>query len=150
MLFVKKHYFYILLFFILILASFLRFYNYNNRWGLAYDQAHDVLVARYGVQNLKIPLVGPFSSAGPFQTGGEWDWFIMLGTLLNFNSVIAPWIFLTFISVVFVALISLFGKEFKGSVFGLLLGFITAVSPAQISQSTNLTNQSLLALTTLL
>ena len=59
------------------IAFVLRFYNYNNRWGLAYDQAHDALVARYALEAGKIPLVGPFSSAGAFQTGGEWYWIIM-------------------------------------------------------------------------
>ncbi|MDP2638362.1 MAG: glycosyltransferase family 39 protein [Candidatus Levybacteria bacterium] len=124
----------------------MRFYNYEGRWGLAYDQAHDAVVAQHALEAHKIPLVGPFSSAGPFQTGGEWYWIIMLGTALYPNSVIAPWIFLTSISVLFVYVIILVSKELIDKKFGLLIGLLATFSTAQITQSTNLTNQTPLAI----
>lgn len=131
---------------LLCLSFILRFYNYQNRWGLALDQAHDALIARYSLEEGKIPLVGPFSSAGPMQTGGEWYWFIMLGTVFNKSEVITPWIFLTLTYVAFVLLIALLGKELISKKFGILLGILALVSTAQIAQSSNLTNQSPLAL----
>ncbi len=147
--FFTRHWFLICLLCITILASFLRIYNYQNRWGLAYDQAHDALVARYAIEARKIPLVGPFSSAGAFQTGGEWYWIVMLGTFLFPSAVITPWVFLTVLYVLFVILIVFVGAEFYGKKFGLLVGLLAAVSTAQIAQSTNLTNQSPLALISL-
>ncbi|MCX8009126.1 MAG: hypothetical protein N3A54_05525, partial [Patescibacteria group bacterium] len=69
--------------FILMLSCFLRFFRYSDRWGLAYDQAHDALIARHAIASGQMPLVGPFSSAGPFQISGVWYWFIMFGTLLD-------------------------------------------------------------------
>lgn len=133
-----------------LLGAGLRFYNYGNRWGLAYDQAHDALVARGALDQAKIPLVGPFSSAGPFQTGGEWYWLIMMGTQFGSGRVIAPWIFLTALYVLYVALLIYFGKELKGKLFGLILGLLGAVSTAQIAQSVSLTNQTPLAFLSLL
>ena len=148
-LFLKSHRFGVCVFFILIFATVLRFYNYENRWGLAYDQAHDSIVARYALENYKTPLVGPFSSAGPFQTGGEWYWFIMVATVFYPNAVITPWVVLTLLHVLFVLLIIFVGKELVNEKFGLIVGLLATVSTAQIAQATNLTNQSPLAIVSL-
>lgn len=144
--FVTKNWFGICVIFLFILSFFLRFYNYQNRWGLALDQAHSALIARYALEAGKIPLVGPFSSAGPMQTGGEWYYFVMAGTIFNQSKVITPWIFLTLTYVAFVLLIALLGKELINKKFGILLGILAAVSTAQIAQGVNLTNQSPLGL----
>src|ERR1700690_3767990 len=90
-------------FFILVLSIFLRFSRYSDRWGLADDQAHDAVVSRYAVTHQKVPLLGPFSSAGAFQTSGAWYWFIMIGTALYPMSVVSPWVLLTLQYVLFVA-----------------------------------------------
>lgn len=55
---------------IVLLSFFLRFYRYSDRWGLAYDQIHDVMIARHAIESIQIPLLGPFSSAGPFRKTG--------------------------------------------------------------------------------
>lgn len=148
-LFWSRYWFVIGIFFLVFLAFFLRFHSYENRWGLGYDQAHDALVARYALENQKIPLLGPFSSAGPFQTGGQWYWFVMLATAVYPHYVNTPWIVLTLTFVVFVFLIILLGKELINKQFGLLVGFFATVSTAQIAQSVNLTNQSPLAIISL-
>ncbi|MBI5123520.1 glycosyltransferase family 39 protein [Candidatus Roizmanbacteria bacterium] len=144
--FFKKNYYKIVVISIILLAAFLRFYNFENRWGLAYDQAHDALIARYAVSHMKLPLLGPFSSAGAFQTGGEWYWIIMLGTVIFPWSIVGPWVFITIIYVLFVLLIIIFAKELIDKKFSLIVGLITAVSTAQIAQGVSLTNQSPLAI----
>ncbi len=128
--------------FILILAVFLRFYNYPQRFGLAHDQAAFAITARHALESLQLPLFGPFSSGGPFQTGGEWYWLVTLGTMLYPPAVISPWVFLTALTVLAVFLMVVLGKELIDKKFGLMLGLLTAVSTAQIAQSTNLTNQT--------
>lgn len=148
--FLKAHRFGIAVLLIILLAFLLRFYNFENRWGLAYDQGHDVLVARYAIETHKIPLLGPFSSAGPFQTGGEWYWFIMAGVALYPSLVLAPWLFLTAIYVIFVYLMIRLGMELVNKKFGIIVGLLSAFSTAQIAQSTNLTNQAPLAIISLL
>lgn len=144
--YVLKKWFLILAITIVLITVFLRFYNYENRWGLAHDQAYSALLARYAIESGKIPLVGPFSSVGPFQTGGEWYWFVMLGTLLNPNSVVSPWVLLSISSTLFVVAMIFFGKELENRIFGLLVGFLAAVSTSQMAQSFNLTNQSIIGI----
>lgn len=146
-LFVNTYWFLAVCLFILLLSAILRFWAYNNRWGLAYDQAHDAVLARYAVDNYKIPLLGPFSSAGPFQTGGEWYWFIMAGIIFVPFSVMGPWIFLTIAQVFFVLLMIYIGEKMVNRWFGLIVGFLAAISPGGIAQSINLTNQSILNIT---
>lgn len=135
---------------IAIFSGVLRYYDYFNRWGLAYDQAHDGIVARYALEADKIPLLGPFSSAGAFQTGGEWYWFIMAGTVVWPYHVITPWVILTLLYVLFVIFLMKIATDMEGKIFGLITGIIAAVSTAQITQGVNLTNQSPLSLTSLL
>ena len=127
---------------LLVLGTFLRFVNYSERWGLAYDQAYDAIVARYAYDNNKLPLLGRFSSGGPFQTGGEWYWLIMIGIAMYPDSIISPWVFITSLYVLFIFLIISFGKELVDKKFALILGTLTVFSTAQITQSTNLANQS--------
>lgn len=148
--FIKKYWFHLAIAAILLLTIFLRFVNYSDRFGLAYDQAHDALLSHYAVTNAKLPTLGPFSSAGPFQTGGEWYWILMMGTMLAPNFLLAPWIFLTSLYVVFVGLIIKVGYRLGGKPFALIAGLLATVSTAQIMQGTNLTNQTPQALVSLL
>lgn len=143
---VKKHWFFLCSFIITLLGLLFRFYNYSNRWVLGGDQAHFALEARYALESFQLPLLGPFSSAGPFQTGGEWYWFVMTGAFWNMGWVVAPWVFLTGIYVLFIVGMILLGVQLKGKTFGLLLGGLSAVSTAQITQAANLSNQSPISL----
>lgn len=143
--FFKKHYFIIGVILLFFITTFLRFYQYSDRWGLAYDQAHDALVARAAVKHGQFPLLGPFSSAGAFQTGGEWYWIIMAGTALYPHSVVTPWFFMTTLYVFFVIALVFVAKELVDEQFALLVGVLAAFSPAQMSQGINLANQSPLA-----
>lgn len=140
MAFMKKYE--ILCVFIVIIAIAIRFVNYDHRWGLAYDQAHDALIARYAVQTGKIPLLGPFSSAGPFQTGGEWYWLLMIPTAIYPASMLSPWIFMTMLYCVFVIIIMRLAYLLEGKLFAVIVGLLATVSTAQIAQGVNLTNQS--------
>lgn len=126
---------------ILFVASLVRFYNYQNRWALAYDQAWFAVIARHALETFQIPLLGPFASGGPFQTGGEWFWIVMVGILLNPFSVISPWVFITILSIAQVGLLFLLGKELINRKFGYIAAILCAVSTSQTLQATNLTNQ---------
>ncbi|MBI5613844.1 glycosyltransferase family 39 protein [Candidatus Gottesmanbacteria bacterium] len=135
---------------IILVALFFRLYNFQNRWGFAYDQAHDYLVAKYALDAHKIPLVGPFSSAGPFQTGGQWYWIVMVGMALFPFVFYGPWVFMALWSFVFVLVIMKLAYEMNGYTFSIIAGILAILSPAQVSQSVHLTNQSPLAMISLL
>ena len=131
---------------VVIISCFFRFWNYLNRWGLAYDQAQFATVARYAHETSQIPLLGPFSSGGPFQTGGEWYWIVMMGTIIAPNFLLSPWVFNSLLTVLGVVIMILVGTIYKDKTLGIILGLLIAFSPAQIYQSTNLTNQTPIAL----
>ena len=124
-------------------SLFFRFYNYSNRWGLASDQARDAIVATYALSTHVLPMTGPFSASGPFVFGPYMYWFLMaVGTLLPF-SFFGYWIGLSVVSSLMVFPMILIGKEIKDTSTGLILGFFTAISPAQNNQATNLTASAL-------
>jgi hypothetical protein len=140
-----KNWYSIGIFLIIILGFFLRFYNYDNRWGLGFDQAHDAIIGRYTFENFKIPLVGPFSSGAQFQASGIWYVFIALATMVFPSAIITPWIILTVCFVLFIYLMIRVGKIMEGDVFALIVGLFVAISPSQVAQSLNLSLTSPMA-----
>ena len=140
--YIRSYRFEISVAFIVILAIILRFYNYANRWILAGDQSSFALNARYVLSSHSLPLLGPFSSAGPFQTSGIWYWITAVGTFLNPGIINSPWIFLTSLYVFFVIFITYVGYKLEGKVFAIIVGILSAVSTAEIAQSVNLSNQT--------
>ncbi|HYK07955.1 MAG TPA: hypothetical protein VEW42_00475 [Candidatus Eisenbacteria bacterium] len=143
--FSRKNWYTIATLFILLFTIFLRFYHYDMRWGFAYDQIHDALVARYALLHFTLPILGPFSSAGPFVTGPEWYWLIILGMVWNPWWILSPWIFITLMYCASVYLLIYIGQKIGGKTMGIIVGLFVATSAANISQSVNLTNQSPIA-----
>lgn len=149
-LFVKRYWFELSIALLICIAIFFRFYNYQNRWGLSYDQARDVIVAQEAIQSHRIPLIGPFSSAGQFVYGPQWYWILMLCVSIFPNWILSAWVIQTSVYVGMVFLMIMIGNILYGKHFGLLLGLLTAISPAQIAQSTNLTSPSMVGLFSML
>lgn len=144
--FLKTHKYGVTVFLIILLAFILRFYNYENRLGLAYDQARDVLVAREALKSFTLPLIGPFASAGQFVYGPQWFWILMGMVFIYPFSVITPWVVLTLLYVAIVWLMVVIGRDIYSKKFGLVLGAITAISGAEIANSTNLTSPSMVGI----
>ncbi len=130
---------FLLLLLIALFSFFLRFVNYSNRWGLAYDQARDGIVSHQILVNMEIPISGPFSASGPFVFGPFWYWFHALVTALNPHSVMWLWFVQTSISALMPIVMFFIGRKIIDSRFGFIVAFFTAISTAQIAQSTNLT-----------
>jgi len=129
----------ILVFLIFLLAIFLRFVNFDNRWGLAMDQARDAIIAHQALISFQLPTVGPFSASGPFIFGPYCYWFYVLVTSLDPSSIMFLWIVQAAISACMVLVMFAVAREINGNKFGLLLAFLTTISTGQISQATNLT-----------
>jgi hypothetical protein len=130
---------------IILLALILRFVRYDQRFGLAYDQARDAIVARQIMHGQGIPLVGPFSSAGNFTAGPIWYWFLAIATAVFPFTVMSPWIVMTILFVGSVALFIIVGEIIDGTTLAVILGLLVAVSPAQIDEGSNLINHALVA-----
>jgi Dolichyl-phosphate-mannose-protein mannosyltransferase len=141
--FYRRHWFSIGIAIIFCIAVYFLFANYQNRWGLAGDQARDALIAKEAIYTRSIPLFGPFSSAGNFTTGPIWYWWLMVSAALLPWTFLGPWIMLSVAYTGLVLLMIKIGYEIDGKLFALIVGLLAAVSPAQILQSLNLTNPSL-------
>ena len=142
----KTRWFGLAVFLVLLLGFFIRFYNDEARFALAVDETRDAIIAQYALKDHKIPATGPFSSAGNFTTGNIWYIWLIGTTSIYPASFLTPWIAMSATYVLIVFLMILIGKEIIDRKFGLILGLLAAASPAQILQSSSLTNPSLVAL----
>ncbi len=129
---------------ILVLAAILRLYKFNQRWAIDFDPARDILVARAALDLKKIPLIGSFSSAGPFVFGPLFYWFIMLSYFLTPGFIAAPFLLYTLLDVLFVYIMAKIGQQLWQKQGLLVLGLIAAVSTAQISRASNVNQPTLI------
>ncbi len=133
------------LFYILILAFFLRFWNFENRIVLIGDASRDAIVALEGARQFQLPLLGPFSSAGPFTFGPWYFWFLIVSKII-FGHFLTPWVLVGTASLLFVFVMYLIGVQLRGKKFGLIIGLVAAILPSQIQTANNLTNPNLIPL----
>lgn len=140
----------LLIFLIIFLALFLRTYNFSQRWGLGSDDVRDISIAKEALERRELPLIGSFSSAGPFVFGPIFYWFIMLSYLFLPFTLKAPWILLTFVGLVTVGLFMCLGNLLGGKRLALTLGILAATSPQLIARSIALNQHSLIGITVVL
>ncbi len=62
---------------ILLIAIFLRFNHAPYRYSLGRESIRDAFVAIESAKELQLPLIGPFSSTGPY-TFGPWYWYQLI------------------------------------------------------------------------
>lgn len=127
---------------IIIIAVFFRFYNFPLRYGLGEETVRDAVVGIEGARELQFPLVGAFSSAGPF-TFGPWFYYQLIIFNLLTQSVYASWIYLGLASTLCVVVLYKIGELVEGKTFGLILALFSALSHALIIAATHLTTQNL-------
>jgi len=135
---------------ILFLALVLRFYNFPRRFFIYSDQARDALVARGALQHRVLPQVGSFSSAGPFVFGPIYYWILMLAYFIAPNFMLSPWVLFVFLDLALVLVMVKIGQALWQEKGGLIAGLMTALSPALISTSSNINQQTLVSLFTAL
>jgi len=125
----------IAIFLILLFSAVLRFYNFPIRWGLGGDNARDALIALEAIRRCELPLIGSFSSAGPFVFGPLFYWFIMLSYLIFPFLISAPWFMTAATGVITVALFIYIGQLIGGKRFSIFLGILAATSPQLVIRS---------------
>lgn len=136
----------ILIIIILLIAAFLRLYRISDYMTFLGDEGRDSLIVRnivFGFGDLlqghfslakeHLTLLGPRASAGDFFTGPIY--YYMMAPFLflwNFNPV-GPAIMIALLSVATTYLIYKFGKEFFGSLAGLIAAGLYALAPVVIT-----------------
>lgn len=142
LLLIRKKWHIILLFFLIIIGFFLRFYNYPYRYSLGEETVRDAVIGIQGARDFQLPLTGSFSSLGPF-TFGPWYAYQLIIFAFVVPSVYSPWIYLGIIAVLYIFVMYKIGELLFGKEFGLLLAFFATFSPAQVISATHLTSHNM-------
>lgn len=141
----KPNYHKLLLIIIFLIALLLRFWQNDLRYGIGYDGSRDAIVAFESARQFQLPLTGSFSSIGPI-TFGPWYYYYITFASIVIPSIWAPWIAIGLASLFMVIIMYKIGCLLISPSFGLLLAFISSISPAQISASTPLQQHALIGL----
>lgn len=135
----------IVLLLILLIALFFRFYDTPLRYSLGGDETRDAIVAYEGSRQMQLPLIGPFSSLGPF-TFGPWYYYHIIFFQFITGLSYAPWIYLGLASLLSVFVLYRIGQELIDTRFGLILAALFALSPHHITAAIGLNNPNLIPL----
>lgn len=143
----RLNYYLILAFGVTLLGVVVRFWNFSNRYGLWSDQARDAIVGRISIVNRTLPLIGSFSSAGPFTFGPFWYWHSILMNLV-FKTHMGYWIGMGIASVLMIIALLWMGKQICGRFMSIFAGLLGAVSLTQLQSSLNATQHSMVGVVT--
>lgn len=124
----------IVLFAILVLASFLRLYKISEYMTFLGDEGRDALVAKEILEG-NLTLLGPRASAGDFFLGPIYYYMMAPFLALSNLDPVGPAIMVGIIGVLTVLLVFYFTQRFFGKTAGLAAAALYAVSPIVIAFS---------------
>jgi len=130
---------------ILLLATFFRFWDFTTRYGLWSDQARDVIVGRESLVHHTLPLIGSFSSAGPFTFGPYWYWYSAFMNLI-LPTHMGYWIGMGVASVFMVLMLMWLGYQIGGRYMSIVVGLLAATSLGLTESSLGSTQHSAVAI----
>ncbi len=135
-----------LVFLILVLGAFLRFYRISAYTEFLGDQGRDVLRIRQFVKDGDFMLIGPQTSIGNMYLG-PWYYYLITPSLVlaNFNP-LGPALFNGLIGLFTIWLIYRFGSQWFGKETGFWAAGLLALSPAVIKYSNFIWNPNVLPL----
>ncbi len=146
---VRKNKEFIIVLFLLILATFLRLYRIDGYMTFLGDEGRDALVVRDILQG-RFTLLGPTSSVGGFFLGPIYYYFMApFLWLFNFDPV-GPAIMVGLFGVATVFLIYKVGSEFFDKKAGYIAALIYAISPLVIAYSRSSWNPNVMPFFSLL
>lgn len=129
---------------VIAIAALFRFWDFPNRYGLWSDQARDAIVGRVSIAHRTLPLIGSFSSAGPFTFGPYWYWQSALMNLIS-PTHMGYWIGMGIASLFMIVLLMWIGEKIGGRFMSILVGLFAAVSFSQLQSSLGSTQHSMVA-----
>ena len=136
--FLKKRYNLVILCALLLVGVFFAFHGYPLRYNLNDEQVREAVVGIEGARIHQAPLMGAFSSAGPF-VWGPWFYYQMIIASLVIPLFYAPWIYLGLLYLGSIALLYKIGEYIQDKDLGLILATLGTFSPALIIGTTDLT-----------
>jgi len=140
----------ILLFLILVLASFLRLYRIKDYMVFLGDEGRDALIVKRIIVDHKFTLLGPTASIAPFHLG-PFYYYLMLPFLWVFNlDPLGPAVMVALFGVATVFLVYWVGRDFFNEKVGFLAAGLYAISPLTIVHSRSSWNPNVLPFFSLL
>ncbi|MBA3723333.1 MAG: glycosyltransferase family 39 protein [Candidatus Levybacteria bacterium] len=124
---------------IVIVGAVLRFWNFPHGYTFDGDATRDAIIAYEGARTGYFPLVGAFSSTGPY-TFGPWYYVSLIAAAFVAPTPYTPWILMGLTSIMTVIVMYDIGRLVSSKKLGLLLALLTALAPSQIAVSTSLSN----------
>src|SRR5579885_937557 len=140
----KRTGYFLLLFFIICLGSYLRFVGvFTNSFAFTYDVGRDMLAVAQIVYHHKIPLIG-FTTGMPGIFYGPW-WYYILTIPFAISSGNPQFIdgFMAVSGIATIIVLYFFGQKISGKSLGLILAFLVAISPSLISISVQIWNPNI-------
>lgn len=135
---------------LILLTVFLRLDHFTSRWGLSPDDSRDAMIGMEGLRLNQLPLIGSFSSAGPFVFGPLFYWLIMGSYATLPFTILAPWITTLLAGIALVGVFAATGYYLGGKRLAIVTGLLAATSPQLVMRSTVLTQHSYVAVFTAL
>jgi len=147
--FLMKNYSKIIIFVILVIASFYRLYRIRDYLTFLGDEGRDVLVV-YKILHGSFTLLGPTASVGGFFLGPIYYYFMApFLWLFNYDPV-GPAIMVALFGIATVWLVYKVGKELFGVSVGLIAAGLYAISPLVVTYSRSSWNPNLMPFFSLL
>ncbi|EKD49185.1 MAG: hypothetical protein ACD_63C00233G0003 [uncultured bacterium] len=109
----------ILLIAIVIVGTFLRFYDLPSLMHFADDEGRDAFIARDIAKGKEFPLLGPSSSTGDFSLGPAFYYMMAFTFLVSNNSEVAPAVMVASFGVLTIILLYKVGEDIFSSKAGL-------------------------------
>lgn len=135
---IKKNYHILILLILIAVGVFFAFYKYPSRYVLEDETLREAIVAIEGAAQFQIPLVGAFSSSGPFTFGPLFFYQLILFSIIN-PSFYAPWIYIGLLYLFSIIILFKIGEELDGKSLGIILALFGALSPALVIGAIHLT-----------
>ena len=123
-----------LLFFVLVLAAFLRFYKIENLAIFLSDQASDSTKV-FEMMRGRFTLLGPITSVGGFYNGPIVYYLMLPFYWILKGGPVSGTVFQTVLQIATIPFIFLLGKKLKNETVGLIASFLFAISPLMIDYS---------------
>src|SRR5882672_1500817 len=133
--FIKKHKYALVIIGILFIATALDFYNFPNRWGIGDDNTRDIAIAREALARHELPMIGSFSSAGPFVFGPLFYWVLMGSYMIFPFWFMAPVIFTALAGIATVGVLIACGYLLGGKRLSIFMGVLSMTAPQLIARS---------------
>lgn len=134
----------IILAFIILLASFLRFYKIDQYLTFLGDEGRDVLIVHRMITELHPALIGPQTSIGNMYLGPLYYYLMAIPLLLANFSPVGPAVMVALFGLSTIALIWWIGRQWFGRIPALIVSTLYALSPTVIIHSRSSWNPNIM------